>query len=78
MNAPVQIILVPVPEVASNKRVKGRPEPARRPLPPPQRHSQWPLNQQPPDAEARRHLDAARRVIASSCSEIDRFLRGGP
>ena len=73
MNTPVQIILVPVPDDASNKRVR-RPEPAS---PPPQRHGQWPLNQQPPDAETRRHLDAARREIASSRNEIARCLRGG-
>ena len=75
MSAPVQIIVVlpEAPEAASNKRV-NRPEPAS---PPPQRRDQWPLNQQPPDAEARRHLDAARRHIASSRSEIDRFLRSG-
>lgn len=71
---PVQIILVGVPEapdLASNKRVKGHPPPA----PPIPQKSQWPLNQQPPDADARRHLDDARRAIASRRPEIERFLR---
>jgi hypothetical protein len=76
MMTPVRIILVPIPELASNKRVKGRPEPARRPLPPPLGH-RWPLNHRIPDAEMRRHLDAARREIASSRCEIARSLRGG-
>jgi hypothetical protein len=72
---PAQIILVlpEAPDAASNKRVH-RPEPAQ---PAPQRHGQWPLNQQPPNAEMRRQLDAARREIASGGSEISRFLRGG-
>jgi hypothetical protein len=69
----ILVVLPEAPDAASNKRV-NRPEPAS---PPPQRHGQWPLNQQPPDAEARRHLDAARREIARSRPEIDRFLRGG-
>ena len=75
MNAPVQIIVVmpEAPDAASNKRV-NRPEPAS---PPPQRHGQWPLNQPIPDAEMRRTLDIARREIASSRSEIARFLRSG-
>jgi hypothetical protein len=62
-----------VPDAASKKRV-NRPEPAS---PPSQKNGQWPLNQQPPDVEARRHLDAARREIARSRPEIDRFLRSG-
>ena len=72
---PAQIILVlpEAPDAASNKRVH-RPEPAS---PPPQRHSQWPLNQPLPDAETRRALDVARREIASSRREIARSLRGG-
>ena len=72
---PVQVIVVlpEAPDAASNKRV-NRPEPAS---PPPQRHSQWPLNQHPPDAEVRRHLDAARREIANSRPESERFLRSG-
>ena len=61
------------PDAASNKRV-NRPEPAS---PPPQKNGQWPLNQQPPDAEMRRAFDAARREIASSRREIARFLRSG-
>lgn len=72
MNAPVQVIVV-LADAASNKRVH-RPEPAQ---PAPQRHGQWPLSQQPPDAEMRRCLDAARREIASSRNEIARCLRGG-
>jgi hypothetical protein len=69
---PVQVIVV-LPDAASNKRVKGRPpEPAQQI---PQKNGQWPLNQPLPDA--RRHLDAARREIASSRSEIARFLRSG-
>jgi hypothetical protein len=75
MSAPIQIVLVlpEAPDAASNKRVH-RPEPAQ---PAPQKNGQWPLNQQPPDAETRRHLDAARRDIARSRPEIERFLRGG-
>jgi hypothetical protein len=69
---PVQVIVV-LPDAASNKRVH-RPEPAQ---PAPQRHGQWPLNQPIPDAEMRRALDIARREIASSRSEIARFLRSG-
>jgi hypothetical protein len=72
---PIQIIvLLPeAPDAASNKRVKGRP-PAQ---PAPQKNGQWPLNQPIPDSEMRRHLDAARRDIANSRSEIARFLRSG-
>jgi hypothetical protein len=66
---PVQVIVV-LPDAASNKRVH-RPEPAQ---PAPHKNGQWPLNQPLPDA--RRHLDAARREIASGRSEIARFLRG--
>ena len=73
MNTPVQIILVPVPDAASNKRVY-RPEPAS---PPSQSQGQWPLNQPIPDAEMRRALDVARREIARSRPEIERFLRSG-
>ena len=74
---PVQVIVVlpEAPDAASNKRVKGRPpEPAQQI---PQKNGQWPLNQQPPDAEMRRALANARREIASSRSEIARFLRSG-
>jgi hypothetical protein len=76
MTASVQIILVlpEAPDAASNKRVK-RPEPTQQI---PQKNGQWPLSQQPPDAETRRHLDAVRRDIAHSRPEIERFLRGGP
>jgi hypothetical protein len=72
---PVQVIVVlpEAPDAASNKRV-NRPEPAS---PPPQRQGQWPLSQPIPDAETRRALDIARREIASSRSEIARFLRSG-
>ena len=73
MNAPVQVIVVLPPDAASNKRVY-RPEPAQ---PAPHKNGQWPLNQPIPDAEARRALDIARREIASSRSEIARFLRSG-
>jgi hypothetical protein len=66
---PAQIILV-LPDAASNKRVH-RPEPAS---PPPRRRDPWPVNQPIPDA--RRHLDAARREVANSRGEIERFLRG--
>jgi len=69
---PVQVIVV-LPETASNKRVH-RPPPAQ---PAPHKNGQWPLNQPIPDAEMRRRLDAARREIASSRSEIARFLRSG-
>jgi hypothetical protein len=72
MSAPIQILLVlpEAPDAASNKRV-NRPQPA------PHKNGQWPLNQQPPDAEMRRALDIARREIASSRGEIARFLRSG-
>jgi hypothetical protein len=70
---PIQIILVPVPDAASNKRV-NRPEPAS---PPPHKNGQWPLNQPIPDAEMRRALDIARREIANSRGDIQRFLRSG-
>ena len=73
---PVQVIVVlpEAPDAASNKRVH-RPEPAQ---PAPQKNGQWPLNQPiPPDAETRRHLDAARREVANSRGEIERFLRNG-
>jgi hypothetical protein len=72
MTPPVQVIVV-LPEVASNKRVR-RPEPAQ---PAPHKNGQSPLNQQPPDAETRRALADARREIANSRGEIARFLRGG-
>jgi hypothetical protein len=72
---PVQIVLVlpEAPDAASNKRVH-RPEPAS---PPPQKNGQWPISQPIPLPDARHHLDAARREIASSRSEISRFLRSG-
>ena len=89
-SAPVQIILVPVPAAASNKRVNRR-EPAQ---PIPHRNGPWPLNHPVPDAETRRalddarreianrrpeitrHVNAARRELAHSRPEIERFLRG--
>jgi hypothetical protein len=76
MNTPLQIILVPVPEIASNKRVKNRPplyQPIRR------ENGQWPLNQPIPDAEARRALADARRAIFHNRSEVERLSRSpGP
>ena len=70
---PVQVSVVLPPDAASNKRV-CRPSPDQ---PAPQRHSQWPVNQPIPDAEMRRALDVARRDIARSRPEIERFLRSG-
>lgn len=67
---PVQIIFVPIPAAASNKRVYRR-----EPSPPtPQKNGHWPLNWPIPDAETRRHLDTARREIARSRPEIARHL----
>jgi hypothetical protein len=69
-NVPVQIILIPVPDAASNKRVYRR-----EPSPPtPQKNGHWPLNRPIPDAETRRHLDHARREIANSRPEIQRHI----
>ena len=75
MSTPFQVIVVlpEAPDAASNKRVKGRP-PSYEPS---TRRDPWPVNQQPPDAEARRHLDAARREIANTRPEIERLLRSG-
>ena len=70
MNQPVQIIFVPVPAAASNKRVYRR-DPAQLI---PQRNGSWPLNRPIPDAETRRALDSARREIANSQPEIARHL----
>ena len=69
MNQSVKIIFVPI-EIASNKRVYRR-----EPSPPtPNRNGSWPLNHPVPDAETRRHLDTARREIATSRPEITRHL----
>ena len=72
MIQPVNIVLL-LPDAASNKRV-NRPEPA----PPIAHRNGWPLQQQIPDAEARRALDAVRREIARSRPVIARFLSEGP
>jgi hypothetical protein len=63
---------------ADARRVSRRVHVLQDAVPPlPLRQKSWPLNQQPPDAETRRALDIARREIASSRSEIARFLRSG-
>jgi hypothetical protein len=88
---PVQIIFVPIPVGASNKRVRGRP-----PLyEPSTRRDPWLRNHQPIPAEIQRHLDdarkeivrcrpaitrelnAARRELVRCQPEIQRFLYGG-
>ena len=75
MTTQIQIILVlpEAPDAASNKRVH-RPEPAQQI---PQKSGQWPVTQPIPDAAVSRALDTARREIARSRPEIERFLRGG-
>jgi hypothetical protein len=70
MTAPVRIIFVGIPEVASNKRVY-RPQPAQVPG---KRRDLWPLSQHIPD-EMRREHDAVRRDIAASRPAIERWLR---
>ena len=71
---PIKIIFVEVPAAASNKRVKNRPpsyQPIRRD------NGQWPVHHPIPDA--RRHLDEARREIASSRDAVTAMLRSpGP
>ncbi len=71
MTLPVQIIFVPI-DIASNKRVKGRPPMTYGPT---TRRDPWPRNYHPvPDAETRRALDTARREIANSRPEIARHI----